>query len=378
MNSRFASLRQLALTFILAQLLHTPAAAEQNQKESESADIGWTAIVRASPYWASQGVYRNILTIRRWVLKESGYCSNPDRHILFDMRGQFLGWISDGDDSAATQKRLNDTRQSLHKRGLTDEWIAGDANTKGYPFALACDQPHVNLDLAIGRYTGSKTENRVWGSWDDLAFASREQPGSLHDALMYIVQHRSEQNRLTLPAVLPNYLAGQILIESGGQARAHSQANAKGILQLSPAALKDCQIKPKNYWHRLAQIDCALRLMQQNTRNLQPVFEARFGHLPQGKRDALFVLMLVQAYHGGASRVQALLDDETLSKPAEYFAANHERFTAGDIAFGMVFHNLGRDRLGLASLYYVADVQLATEALCRAARLKPADFCEQK
>ncbi|MBQ0833599.1 transglycosylase SLT domain-containing protein [Marinobacter sp.] len=379
MNSRLASLRQLALIFILTTLVQAPAWAEENQADDDSADTaGWTAIVRNSPYWVSQGVYTNILTIRRWVLKESGYCSSPDRHILFDMRGQFLGWISNGADSAATQKRLNDTRQALHAKDLTEEWIAGDANTKGYPFALACDQPHVNLDLAVGRYMGARSKDRVWGAWDDLAFATREQPGSLHDALMYIVQRRDEQNRFALPAILPRYLAGQVLIESGGQARAHSRANAKGILQLSPSALKDCQIKPQNYWHRLAQIDCALRLMHQNARNLQPAFDQRFGHLPEGKRNDLFVLLLIQAYHGGASRVQSLLDGEVLAKPAEYFAANHERFTAGDIAFGMVFHNLGRDRLGLASLYYVADVQLATEALCQTQKLKPEEFCAWK
>ncbi|MFC7294709.1 transglycosylase SLT domain-containing protein [Marinobacter aromaticivorans] len=379
MNSRFASLRQLVLIFTLATLTQAPALAEEGQAGDEGADTaGWTAIVRNSPYWASQGVYRNILTIRRWVLKESGYCSNPDRHILFDMRGQFLGWISDGADRATTQKRLNDTRQSLHTKGLTEEWVAGDAHTKGYPFALACNQPHVNLDLAVARYLGTREQDRVWGAWDDLSFATREQPGSLHGALMYIVQRRSEQNRFALPAVLPRYLAGQILIESGGQARAHSRANAKGILQLSPPALKDCQIKPQNYWHRLAQIDCALRLMHQNARNLQPAFDERFGHLPENKRNELFVLLLIQAYHGGASRVQALLEDETLAKPAEYFAANHERFTAGDIAFGMVFHNLGRDRLGLASLYYVADVQLATEALCKTDTLGSARFCAGK
>lgn len=379
MNRRFASLRQLVLIFILTVIAPFPAQAEEDGATDETAETaGWTAIVRDSPYWVSQGVYQNILTIRRWVLKETGYCSSPERHILFDMRGQFLGWISNGADRATTQKRLNDTRQSLHEKGLTEEWIAGDADTKGYPFALACDQPHVNLDLAVGRYLGTRARDRVWGAWDDLSFATLEQPGSLHDALMYIVQRRSEQNRFALPAVLPRYLAGQILIESGGQARAHSRANAKGILQLSPSALKDCQIKPQNYWHRLAQIDCALRLMQQNARNLQPVFEKRFGHLSEDKRNELFVLLLVQAYHGGASRVQALLDDETLAKPAAYFAANHERFTAGDIAFGMVFHNLGRDRLGLASLYYVADVQLATEALCRTAKLKSTEFCAWK
>lgn len=379
MNSRLASLRQLVLIFILTTSVQAPVWAEENSADDDvAATAGWKTIVRNSPYWVSQGVYTNILTIRRWVLKESGYCSSPDRHILFDMRGQFLGWISNGVDSVETQKRLNDTRQALHKKGLTDKWVAGDANTKGYPFALACDQPHVNLDLAVGRYMGARDKDRVWGAWDDLVFATREQPGSLHGALMYTVQRRDEQNRFALPAVLPRYLAGQILIESGGQARAHSRANAKGILQLSPSALRDCQIKPQNFWHRLAQVDCALRLMHQNARNLQPAFDQRFGHLPESKRNDLFVLLLVQAYHGGAGRVQSLLEGKLLAKPAEYFASNHERYTAGDIAFGMVFHNLGRDKLGLASLYYVADVQLATEALCRTQKLKPEEFCAWK
>lgn len=376
MNSRFASLRQLILTCILVTLAQGSVLAGENPAANENDDSeGWRAIVRSSPYWVSQGVYANILTIRRWVLGESGYCASPDRHVLFDMRGQFLGWISDGDNSQQTQQRLNNTRRSLYQQGVAEEWIAGDRGTKGYPFALACDQPHVNLDLAVQRYLGSRAQDRVWGAWDDLSFASQQQPESLHNALQYIVQQRSAQERFTLPAVLPHYLAGQILIESGGQARAHSQANAKGILQLSPAALNDCGIKPRNHWHRLAQIDCALRLMHQNARNLQPAFSERFGHLPEDKRNELFVLLLIQAYHGGASRVQALLDDETLAKPAEYFASHQQRFTAGDIAFGMVFHNLGRDRLGLASLYYVADVQLAMEALCATTKLESGAFC---
>jgi hypothetical protein len=256
-----------------------------------------------------------------------------------------------------------------------DSWVPGSEGAIGYPFALACDQPHVNLSDAVARYLGTDAAERIWGAWDDLTFATREKPGSLHEALMYIYRKRLAQKRLTLPDEIPRYLAGQILIESSGQARAHSGANARGILQLSPSALSDCRIKPRNYWHRLAQIDCALKLMNQNARNLRPVFEQRFGELPAAKRHHLFTLLLVQAYHGGAARVQALLEDNTLSKPAAYFAAHQERFTAGDIAFGMVFHNLGRDHLGLASLYYVADVQQATEALCRTANLNDTDFC---
>jgi hypothetical protein len=62
--------------------------------------------------------------------------------------------------------------------------------------------------------------------------------------------------------------------------------------------------------------------------------------------------------------VRALLVDESLNAPARYFAAHHERFSAGDIALGMIFHNLGRNRLGFASLYYVTDVSIATQAVC--------------
>jgi hypothetical protein len=366
------SLRQLAGVFILAGSL-LPSLGAQGQ-ETDTGD-NWTQVVRASPYWVSQGVYSNILTIRGWVLRESGYCAETDRHILFDMRGQFLAWISDGDSREDTQALLNRTRQRLHADGRVDTWLPGKAGQTGYPFALACDQPHVNLPEAVARYLGTLPADRLWGAWDDLSFASSAQPGSLHQALLYVHQTRQNQGRLALPQALPRHLAGQLLIESGGRVRAHSGANARGILQLSPSALADCRIKPRNYWHRLAQIDCALRLMHQNARNLRPAFEARFGHLPANKQQRLFTLLLIQAYHGGAGRVEALLADDELARPARYFARHHERFTAGDIAFGMVFHNLGRDRLGLASLYYVADVQLATEALCRSPRLNTTEFC---
>lgn len=329
-----------------------------------------------SPYWASKGVFENITTIRRWVLKERGFCSEPDRHILFDRRGEFLGYIEDAPTRKATQIRLNDTRASFAARGKVENWAPGSLSDTGYPFALSCSQPHVNLFRAIDRYLGRAESDRLWGTWDDLSFAAREEPGSLHQALQYVYQTRLGQQRLDLPASLPGYLAGQILIESSGIPKAHSVADAKGILQLSPSALTDCRIKPANYWHRLAQVDCALRLMQQNARNLEPAFMEQFGHLPAEKQDRLFTLLLVQAYHGGAGRVISLLEDGKLSKPAAYFAHEHENFSAGDILFGMIFHNLGRDRLGLASLYYVADVQLAVEALCATEKLAGESFCD--
>ncbi|WP_349558008.1 hypothetical protein [Marinobacter sp. NFXS9] len=335
----------------------------------------WTSVIRESPYWESQGVYQNILTIRRWILESSGYCSETERHILFDRRGQFLGYMENADTREATQKKLNATRRRMAQEGRSEYWVAGDPETTGYPFALACDQPHVNMNEAIGRYLGTAPDDRLWGSWDDLTVGTAQQPESLHAALSYVYQTRRNQQRLDLPAEMDRYLAGQLLIESGAQQQAHSAANARGIMQLSDMVLSDCGIGPENYWHRLAQLDCAMRLTSQNARNLRPVFDARFGNLPKKKRDRLFTLLLVQAYHGGAARVETLLDDDELSQPAAYFATNHESYTAGDIAFGLVFHNLGRNRLGLSSLYYVADVELAGAALCNQPKMKKDPLC---
>lgn len=336
---------------------------------------GWVQVVRNSPYWVSQGVHQNILTIRRWVLGESGYCSSTDRHILFDMRGRFLGYMDNGDTRAETQQRINNLRTTLVTRGEVEQQVPGAPDTTGYPFALACDQPHVDLPEAMARYLGTLPGDRIWGAWDDITFASQDKPRPLHEALDYVYSTRSGQQRIDLPAGMQRLIAGQLMIESGGRQRAHSAANARGIMQLSTTALADCGIEPANYWHRLAQLDCALRLTSQNARNLRADFDARFGHLPAGKREELFTLLLVQAFHGGASRVGELLSEGELARPAAYFAEHHDSYTAGDIAFGMVFHNLGRNRLGLASLYYVADVQLATEALCRSPRLKDTGFC---
>jgi hypothetical protein len=57
----------------------------------------WLDLVRQTPYWESQGMASNLTTIRRWVLLSEGYCSKPQRHILFDRRGQFVGFIDNAD-----------------------------------------------------------------------------------------------------------------------------------------------------------------------------------------------------------------------------------------------------------------------------------------
>ena len=342
---------------------------------SEADGPAWLTPVREAPYWISSGVYQNIVTIRRWVLTGSSYCETPERHILYDRRGRFLGYISNALNPVETQFRLNHARARYMEQGQVDSWVAGGPDTLGYPFALSCDQPHVDMAAALRRYFGQEADSQIWGTWDDLSIGSESETVSLHQALRSIYATRIAQQRLNLPEELPLYLAGKLLIESGAQARAHSSANARGIMQLSPAVLNDCGIAERNHWHRMAQIDCALRLLNQNARNIAPLFEARFGDLPEAKRQRLFTLLLIQAYHGGAGRVIALLEDAQLSRPAAYFARHQDRFSAGDIAFGMIFHNLGRNRLGLASLYYIADVEIAVAELCAQAALATDPAC---
>lgn len=356
------------LLFLIGCTLLAPAA-QATQFDN------WLEVVRQSPYWVSQGSYDNILTIRQWVLGGRAYCEQSARHILYDRRGRFLGYIDNESDNAATQQKLNATRAHYAQIGRSDIWVAGSTDTLGYPFALSCDQPHVDLNAAIRRYLGKEREDRLWGSWDDLVIGSPNELHSLHTALHSIYSIRQTQQRISLPTEMPRYLAAKLLIESGARTHAHSLANARGIMQLSPAVLNDCGIEEHNHWHRMAQFDCALRLLSQNARDLRSSFDQRFGHLPEAKHDRLFTLLLIQAYHGGAGRVKALLNDPELAKPAAYFAQNHARFSAGDIAFGMIFHNLGRNRLGLASLYYIVDVELAALTLCARPELHDSGFC---
>ncbi|MCF4010887.1 transglycosylase SLT domain-containing protein [Rheinheimera sp. UJ63] len=323
----------------------------------------WTDVVRSKPYAESQGVYDNVMNVRRWILTRSGHCTERNRHLLFDMRGNFLEFIEDASDSPQTQLILNQTRQGMAQQGRVHAWVEGNNQTLGYPFAIRCHQPYVDLSLAIARYLGKHPEGRLSGNWDGIKVGTPKNQASLHDTLRLVYARRAQQKRISLPEDLLADLAGMLIIESGGVREAHSKANARGILQLTPQVLKDCGVPQNKQLHRIAQVDCALWLFERNHRMLHPVFIARFGHLPEEKREQVYRLLLIQAYHGGPGRVRSLLIDEELSKPATYFAEHHQDFSAGDIAFGMVFHNLGRNRLGFASLYYTADIRIALQLL---------------
>ena len=321
------------------------------------------ALVRSTPYAESQGVADNLATVRRWVLFGESFCEQPDRHLLLDRRWRFLGYIDDGDTVEGTLALLNETRREMAESGRVDRWVAGGSTTNGYPFALACDQPFTDIDDAIARVTGANPDYRLWGTWDGMSIATEAEPVSLAELFQAVVDYRRQQQRFSFPnEVIPVFL-GKIIIESGGNKDALSADSAIGILQLLPEVLDDCGIPDAFRRHRIAQVDCALRLMEQNHRNLSGPFGQVFGHLPEAKRAALYILLLVQTHQIGVGRALQLLQDPELGRAASYFAENQQRFSAEDILVGMIFHNLGRRDIGLRTLYYVTDTRLATEAL---------------
>ncbi|MGB3623499.1 MAG: transglycosylase SLT domain-containing protein [Ketobacter sp.] len=325
----------------------------------------WQKVVRDSPYWVSKGAFYNLKTIRRWVLNSESFCGNKERHILFDKSATFLGYVNDAGSSEATQIKLNRERKNLAESGKANVWVMGAPDVAGYPFALSCNQPDAQLAVSLDRYFGRDKSARLWGTWDGMRIGDTNNKVSLHEAISIVYKKRLNQGRISLPPSILATLAGKTLIESGGQKTAHSAADARGIMQLSRAALKDCGLSEKFHFHRMAQIDCALKLMEQNHRNLKPVFDQVFKHLPKNKSDQLYSLLLIQAYHGGVGRVSQIISDPAVQKAAQYFAKNQRHFSAGDIALGLVFHNLGREQLGFASLYYLADVAVATELACK-------------
>ena len=359
----------LAVAFCLSIALTTTV---RGQDDSST----WLEIVRQTPHSDSQGVADNLVTIRRWVLLSESYCSNAKRHLLFDHRGRFLAYINDAENPTDTINRLNETRHRMVTENRAEHWRPGAMNETGYPFALACHQPFVDMNEAIARLTGSSEEYRLWGTWDGISVGTRDAQVSLIELFRTVYEYRREQGRFTFPDnVMPTFL-GKTIIESGGQQNALSAQAARGIMQLRPEVLEDCEIPEAFRLHRMAQVDCALRLVEQNHRNLQGPFMEVFGHLPETKQQQLYGLLLTQAYQIGVGRATELLLDEELGRAARYFAINHENFSPEDIQTGMIYHNMGRRDIGLRSLYYVTDARLAQQALCSTEQMREDPWCK--
>lgn len=337
----------------------------------------WQEIARQKPMLEVSGAFNNIQSIRQWVLYGQQVCVDKEKHILFDGVGNFLADVSTRkNERLENQIKINEIRQALAKEARIDFWAPGQLSNTGYPFALACEQPDVDMKKATDRFLGQNKDDRFEGTFAGIKVGSKKQTVSLQEALKIIYQTRHKQGKLTFPSSLLGYLSGQVLIESGGKRDVKSTSKALGVLQLLPSVLNECGVKKGQYFNRIAQIDCALQLTEQNHKILKAPFELRFDTLSTEKRSELYDLLLIQAYHGGVGRVRSLLIDPDLSRPAEFYSQDDRPFTAGDIAFGMIFNNIGKKQLGMASLYYVADVTLATRELCTHRKMRGESMCK--
>lgn len=335
----------------------------------------WLTVIRQIPYQYSKNFHSNLNTIREWVLLENGFCEQQDRHIFFNSRGEFLAYVDNLGDKSGTQIKLNKTRKELLSNKKISRWIVGSKNSIGYPFALNCNQPHTDIEESMSRLFGVKEEDKLWGTWDGISAGTKKTPIPLVDLVDLVYSTKSSRINQPLVNVEFQYFLAQIIIESGARKNGLSKENAIGLLQLKPNVLKDCEIPKKFYKHRMAQVDCAVRLFQQNRRNLKKVFEPVFGHLPVDKQQVIFSMLLVQSYHSGIGRMSKILSDEQLNKAVLFFAQNHQDYSAEDIATGIIYHNMGREDFGLASLYYVIDVAIVARKLCEQKELKDSWVC---
>ncbi|MBV1908999.1 MAG: hypothetical protein KUG78_06725 [Kangiellaceae bacterium] len=339
-------------------------------------DDDWLTVIRQIPYQYSNNFHENLSTIRSWVLFEKGFCEKPNRHILFNSRAEFLAYIDNMDSKSETQQKLNDTRRQLVVDKRSPNWIVGSDQSIGYPFGLNCNQPHAKVEESFARLLGESESDKLWGTWDGLKAGTKDKPISLVDLVELVYSHKSKQIGQAVVAEEFRHFLAQIIIESGAKKNGLSKQNAIGLLQLRPEVLLDCQIPKKYYRHRMAQVDCAVRLFQQNRRNLEKVFNPLFGHLPEDKKAVIFSMLLVQTYHSGIGRMANILTEQKLNQAASFFATNHQHYSAEDIATGIIYHNMGRQDLGMASLYYVIDVAIVANKLCEKKALMTSWICQ--
>ncbi len=336
----------------------------------------WLNIIRSQPYNVSKNFHINLSNVRQWVLLSTGFCEKAERHILFNNRGQFLGYLDNEIDNITTQQKLDNTRQDLFNNERVDRWLSGSNDQVGYPFALNCNQPHAEIQTAIDRLIGIEESDRLWGTWDGISAGTEKLPIPLNELVELVYKTKSSIINQPIVAEEFKYFLAQIIIESGAKKYSLSKDFAIGLLQLKTDVLEDCQIPKKFYLHRMAQVDCAVRLFQQNRRNLRPLFDEIFGHLPEEKKTTLFSLLLVQSYHSGIGRISRILKEPEFNQATQHFAENQQNYSAEDIATGLIYHNLGRSDFGFASLYYVIDIAITTGELCKRKELSSSWVCQ--
>jgi hypothetical protein len=321
-------------------------------------------LMRKMPYQhLKAGVAENWKRARRDILLGEGICRDPKKHVLLSFNGEHVATIGNRSSKRATQSKINRTRRQLAKK-RREGYVLGTYSRIGYPFAFGCDAEYSERFLyGVKSYFGKTSGSRLKGSWKGVHF---RKPASIRTVLKTLDDKKRRQGKISYPKRVSHLLFGLLAIESGGYKKARSKANARGILQILPSQLKRCGVPRMYYYHRIAQADCALTLLESIHRHIYDDFLVRFRHLPRKKGEELYARLMVQSYHTGMETVRKLLNGRgSESKAARYYAKHQHVFSAADIALGMMMHNIGRGslRIGLASARYVIDAEVGLQAL---------------
>lgn len=326
-------------------------------------------LVRTLPYSIiTSDVYDNWMTVRGWVLDQSGPCSKPDRHIFVDLNGKFLTWMDNKldthgkTDSSKTNRKIQRVRRKIaEKRGI--DYILDDNDKTPYPFAYSCALASRTTERAIPSYFGIPPESKIWGSWKGIEI-SKAKPISIRGAFRHVIKVRGYR----LPASVLERLFGQYMIESGGQKNAHSQAGAKGILQLTKGVREHCGIPERHATNRIAQIDCAASELRRAYDYLKPKINSALRNIPGAKREIVTQWLTTQAYHTGMGNIAKMLgnnggDARASGELNRHYREKYSDFSGEDLAMFLLAHNIGRHHIGPQSLKYGIDSQTAINLL---------------
>lgn len=297
------------------------------------------------------------------VLLNIGECEE-DRTLMVSMNGELLDHVrripenSQTSHSEYARRRFNQEQIDDWRRQQTKK-VTNAYDGIGYPFAYSCTNENREFILqGIDSYN-----DRTISAWGPYEFTGTITPKEAFDLV-------SEQHP-EVPELASKLLRGQYVVESGGDAHARSDKHALGAMQIIPYNLEHiCDLDTSEFNNKLAQIDCAFTLTQNNAERLEPYFENVFAHLPNQKKENLFSNLLTHSYHAGVNNFVDMMRPGIEGRAARWYADNHEPYSADDIMFGIVFHNYdakedGREfgDIKSATMNYLTNARIALDLL---------------
>lgn len=337
-------LNQTLTTLILATSSQT-AISENLPKQIQNLSLETTLEPGVAQRWVQ----------RRYQIQTGRNCPQ-DQHLFWNYNGHILDTIPNNINSSS-QKKLDNYRITYYNG------IKGGKNSTGYPFAGNCSN---KFQHKFEQGSDSYFQTYLKGTWNNHTFKT---PTPIREIFKTITNNLRYAGEITYPKQIDEYSLGQYVIESGGEKKAKSSSKALGIMQILPENLsKICKIPKQYYYHRIAQIECNKKIHQKNYKKLKPNFDDMFGHMPQKKQNELISLLTIQSYHTGPNRINKLIDKDSIKgQISQHFANNHNKYSAADIAFAIMFHNYGKS-IKIQSLTYTINVRSALNELKRKAK----------